>query len=166
MLTLTLQHEHTVISDPGALANLYWNVDANGLASGSVDDADPINDAPLPLFPGQAPGPIWGVTPWGTDTWTSRLERGPRWGRTPWGSCVWTQGGHQSRINFETPPVHFGRVLVAIKAIDRAGNVQSGALAEAERVVNSTPLPPARFARTTGGSKRFDFRESPQLEVA
>lgn len=145
MLSLIAEITESEIEDAEALVDFFWNVDAVGNASGDIDAENPINGAPLRLYPGAASGPSWGETGWGEGSW----------GR----------GVYLTKVAFETPSVHFGRVKIAARARDQAGNAQGGSLAETEQTVNSPPRPPTRFKRGDYADARqwFTFKESPQL---
>jgi len=132
-----------------------------------VDETRPVNDSPLSLFPGIEAPPLWGNTPWGEGSWGSSVPFVTHsWGETGWGEDAWCDIADDADIIFTTSAVHFGRAKFALKSRDTAGNYQSGAVQVAERVVNSTPLPPRRFERSTysGGQQSFTFGQSAQLE--
>jgi len=62
-------------------------------------------------------------------------------------------------------PVCFGRLKVAVRAVDSLGNPQAGAMASIERTVNSPPRPVGQVRRGeyAGGQQAVGYRESPQL---
>jgi len=148
MLELVLTFSETNIADPRAQVDFFWNVDEAGNAGGDVNEAEPINDAPIDLFRAVGAGPQWGETPWGTG---------------PWGGQPLTL-----TARFDTPPVHFGRVKAAAKARDRLGNVQSGGIVVAERTINSTPRAVRRFQRGDwdGETSRQWFAFEPPAQLA
>jgi len=165
MLSLIAEITESEIEDAEALVDFFWNVDAVGNASGDIDAENPINGAPLRLYPGAASGPSWGEGEWGQEGWGTNLQPGPSWGETGWGEGSWGRGVYLTKVAFETPSVHFGRVKIAARARDQAGNAQGGSLAETEQTVNSPPRPPTRFKRGDYADARqwFTFKESPQL---
>lgn len=142
-LSVTFADERTVSGVESA--DLFWNVDASGLASGAIDDDSPLNGSPILLWPGYTGGPEWGTGAWGTGFWSGE-SRPPA-------------------AQYLTPPVCFGLVRIGGKARDGLGNYQDGAILEAEYMVNSTPLPANRLKRGayTGGRQAFTFTPSPQI---
>ena len=148
MLSLTVEFDAPTTDVASDRVDIFANLDDHGIASGDVSYSTPLNASPLPIFPGSVDGPSWGETAWGT---------------LAWGNAVGDPG-----VLFETLPVHFGEVKIAGKAIDRAGNYQGDAVTLDTLVVNSTPMPPTLFERSTyaAGQQAFTFSRSPQLEAA
>lgn len=147
MLTLLVTFPTPRVITSAETVDLFTNLDGRGRAAGPINESAPANDSPLRLFPGQDPGPRWAAGPWGQDTWAG-YSGAPA-------------------VQFETPPICFGRVRVAGKTRDEVGNYQTGPVAVADRVINSTPTPPARFrpAGYAAGRQTFTFIQSPQLKL-
>lgn len=147
MLQLDISFDQVRVVSGAEFANVYWNVGANGLAAGAIDTDAPVNAAPVQLYPGETAG------------------SGPSWGAGAWGMGFWSGDQRAPSGTFRTPAVCFGRVVVGARAVDAVGNEQSGAIAEAEQVVNSTPRPPTNLRRgeLEAGRLALTFTPSPQV---
>lgn len=144
MITLHVDFDSPITVVPTDRVNIYWNVDYRGIASGDVSFIDAVNHQPIPLFPGR---------------------REVRWLSGEWLAEPWLEEVADPDVQFETPPVHFGRVKVRGIGIDAAGNAQSPAGPEGEHTVNSSPTAAANFKRSTyaAGQQSFTFNASLQL---
>lgn len=146
MVTLLIDFDTILAIEPGDTANIFWNVDGNGIAAGTPNTTTPMNAAPVAMFPGQQ-AVAWGVSAWGEAPWAAAL-----------GDPV---------MSVETPPICFGKVQICGQSADKYGNAQTGFGTTAEFFVNSTPQSPATFRRgawdTGSGQQAFTFTPSPQV---
>lgn len=149
MRSLNVSFESPVAYEPGVLVDIYWNVNARGIASGDVDTSVKVNDASMELFAGITGG-------------QSHL-----WLQTAFLSNEWLVPTATPSATFSTPMVHFGDVKLAGKARDYLGNYQAAAIEIGTITVNSTPMPPSnlKVSTYTAGRQWFTFTPSPQLET-
>lgn len=147
MVTLVVTFDTATSVVPTDTVDLFWNVNAKGIASGSIDESAPINGSPIPLFPGGVTSVTWG---------------NGNWGMNPWGTTV-----GDPDVSYTTPAVCFGAVQIEGKARDSLGNYQATAPTAATQVVNSPPVAPEDFTRgsfnATTSVLTFTFTPSPQL---
>ena len=116
--------------------------------SGMIDMTRPLLSRQRDVFPGQHHARGFGEQPFGVGRFSDFKAERPVSGfeQTPFGVAPFGTPGPFVELTVDVDAAH-GKWKFAVKAVDRDGTVQGGALQETSVVVSGTDPPPlARFA--------------------